>query len=234
MVKKIPYGTVDIRNPHFCISWKNSNVNGNYELIMVLSTAPDVEKMKLCLLVHDIKYERAIKEIQEEVVYYLYKLKNPDPVSYLVYHATTLANVYSNVHFIFIEKINDKNLLYYIKTRSKQIGVYYINFVSELEKKYAIIAVKVLRNRACGRSFISDKEHFNKKLFELYDLILEKMPAVDDFKIETSFTIIEFSKWLADLDLHSFCIILSYLKKIKLIKLADVEDYLKFFYLNRK
>ena len=122
--QKIKYGEVDITKPHFGLYYGDPSLNESYELIMVLSVAKTVDEIKMCLLVHDISYMNAVRDVENEINYYL-SLNHPDPIRYLInYHCRcALANVYSKVRFNFVEKITKDNILYYFNTQSKIINI---------------------------------------------------------------------------------------------------------------
>lgn len=234
-IKKIKFGDVDLTKPHFAISWGSNNAPDSYELIMVLNTAATVDQMRVFLLVHDIKYEQAIKEVQNEISYYLYGLNNPDPIGYLIhYHCRSLANAYSNVRFSFVEKIHKNNILYYLLNRTKQLNIYNNSSATNMQRRYFEISVDQLVAVALDRNGVSNVVDYNKDLFDLYELIFCKIPMTDNFIITDTFTIVEFSGWLNRLKNIEFCNILIYLKKIKLIKHKETERYLKLFYMNNK
>ena len=123
--KKVKFGEVDITKPHFGLYYGAPSSNESYELIMVLSVAKTVDEMKMCLLVHDISYMNAVKDVENEINYYL-SLNHPDPIGYLInYHCNcALANVYSKIRFNFVEKITKDNILYYFKTQSNILNIY--------------------------------------------------------------------------------------------------------------
>lgn len=231
---KINYGKVSLTSPHFLLSWRNNLSSTEYHHIFLLSAESKDANLRKELLVHDLKFEEAIKAVDDEIKYYIFELNHRNPVSYLIYHCQTMANVYSNVQFLYVNEINNDNLLYYIKTKSKQMGIFYNSYISDYQKHYANIEVEMIRSYACHDKYFYDKNHFNNILINLYDLILNQIATKDNFQFSNSLNIIAFAKWLSGISVYNFCIIMNYLKKIKLIKPADVENYLKFYYLNRK
>jgi hypothetical protein len=50
----------------------------------------------------DSRYEEAIAAVRDELDYYLVELGDADPWAYAMYHAKTMANLYSSVHWIGI------------------------------------------------------------------------------------------------------------------------------------
>ena len=234
-MKKIKYGEVDITQLHFGLYYGDPSSNESYELIMVLSVAKTVDEMKMCLLVHDISYMNAVKDVENEINYYL-SLNHPDPIGYLInYHCNcALANVYSKVRFSFVKKITKDNILYYFKTKSKVLNIYNSSSVFEYKKKYFAICVDDIFNQVLERKIQNTVIDYNKNLLHLYEIIFYKVPTTDNFELGELPSIVEFSKWLYKLEISSFCNILNYLKKTKLITSGNVDNFLRLFYLNKK
>jgi len=233
-LKKNKFGDVDLTKPHFGIYYGNNSSNDIYELIMVLSVAQTVDEMRLCLLVHDITYEQVIKEVQNEISYYLFGLKNPDPIGYLIYHCQTLANAYSNVRFSFVQKIHKNNILYYFNARPKQLNIYNDSFTTAFQRRYFELSVDQIYELAIGRDIQGRAANYNKDLYDIYEIIFFKLIQIDNLEIIETPTIVEFSKWLSKLKVLDFCNILNYLNKVKLVNFADVERLLKLYHLNAR
>jgi hypothetical protein len=234
-MEKIKYGEVDITQLHFGLYYGDPSSNESYELIMVLSVAKTINEMKMCLLVHDISYMNAVKDVENEINYYL-SLNHPDPIGYLInYHCNcALANVYSKVRFNFVEKITKNNILYYFKTQSKIINIYNNSYVFEYKKKYFSICVDNIFNQALERKIQNTVFDYNNNLLHLYEIIFFKVPTANQFELSELPSIVEFSKWLYKLEIINFCNILNYLKKIKLINSRNIDSLLRLFLLNKK
>ena len=225
--KKIKFGEVDLTKPHFCISWKNNLISDDYKVIMVLSVAETVDEMRLCLLEHDISFEDAINSILYQVNYYLYELKNYDPILYLIYHSKqSFANVYSNVRFIYIDEIVKENILYYIITRSKHLCIYNDSSTTEIIKNLVDYQILKLFNYNIDLNYPSK---FNENFNELLEIINNILPNLDNFDLNYNFTVFEFTRWLASLDSYQFANMLNYFKKIKLVKPSDILKFIEVY-----
>ena len=113
---KLKYGNVSLNKEFFSLSWRENLQVDEYHQIMVVSVERHVHEMKMEFLVHDLKYEKAISDVVNEINYYLFELKNPDPIGYLIYHSqNALANVYSTVRCTYVENITKNNILFYLK-----------------------------------------------------------------------------------------------------------------------
>lgn len=233
--QKIKYGEVDIKRQHFGLYYGDPSSNESYELIMVLSVAKTIDEIKMCLLVHDISYMNAVKDVENEINYYL-SLNHPDPIQYLIsYHCNcALANVYSKVRFSFVQKITKNNILYYFETQSKILNLYNSSSVYEFKRRYFLICVDDIFNQVLERKIQNTVIDYNKNLLHLYEIIFYKVPTTDQFELSELPSIVEFSKWLYKLEIKSFCNIINYLKKIKLLNSGNVDNFLKLFYSNKK
>jgi len=223
----ISFGDVDINKPHFVIYWRDDVKNDDYHLVMILSIDQDINNMKLCLLVHDISYEQAVKDVQNEVNYYLFELQNHNPLGYLLHHTGQLSNFYGKVMFSYVDKITNKNLLYYVTTRTMQLNLLHCNSFYVIVEKYISHYVDnliVITNNADWYV------NYNSNLNHFYNLIINKLPEHDDFTLYQSFTIIEFAKWLERLDVYQFASVLVYLKKIRLIKPTEIQPFIAVYH----
>lgn len=226
--KKIQFGDVDLTKPHFCISWKNNLISDDYKVIMVLSVAETVDEMRLCLLEHDISFEDAINSILYQVNYYLYELKNYDPILYLIYHSKqSMANIYSNVMFSYIENIDKNCMLYYIIAKSKIICIYNNRCVSKILSMYMDRAANDLFKRKINEE---DNSVYNNDFIEFYNIICNYLPKADEFELKQKFSFIEFSKWIKKLTAFQFSNIINYLNKIRIIKIKDNIRFVNLHY----
>lgn len=51
------------------------------------------------LITTDIQTQRILKEIRQELDFYLVEKREEKPWEYMIYHCTTVANIYSKVHW---------------------------------------------------------------------------------------------------------------------------------------
>lgn len=230
--QKIKFGNVDISQPHFLISHSPEYGCEGWAPIGVLSTARTVEEMRLALLVHDIKDRPAIDLMIKELSFYLSELKEDDQILYLIYHCSTISNIYSNIHFSYIESINKNNIIYYILTESKLNCIYNNKSFSDINQRYLDITVNKLFADALNKNSYNDS--YNDTLYYFHDLIFKKVPSVNNFEIHDQPTVLEFAKLLSGMEIDKFCNILNYLKKIKLVKINEIDSLLNFFNVNRR
>ncbi len=228
--QKVHFGKINISNPHFAIYFSD-NETSHWELIGLLSVAQMVEDIRLALYTKKVQNPNVYKLLQNELHFYLYELKNPNPISYLIYHCSTLSNVYSKIHFSFIPEITKDNLIYYIKTNSKFIGIYDDKNVSILQEKYFNIIFDNIYKKAIGKYNI-DKNNYNYQLQVLNEYLFNELPRVGQFQLEEGMTNEELSQFISKLQILDFCNILNYLLKIKIMKRKEIENMLIFFYVN--
>ena len=224
---KLKYGHVSLNKNFFSLSWRENLQVDEYHQIMVVSIDRNVHEMKMELLVHDLKYEKAIADVVNEINYYLFELKNPDPISYLIYHSqNALANVYSTVRFTYVENISKNNILLYLITRCKQLCIYNDSYATDIQKKLVAYQILKLFNYNID---LNHPSKFNQNFNELLEIINNKLPVHDNFDLNTNFTVFEFSRWLASLDSYQFANMLNYFKKIKLIKTGDILKFIEVY-----
>jgi len=234
IARSIKHGKVNISNqPHFLIFYSEDMGCKDWFPVAVLSMANTVE-MRLALLVHDIKYLNVVDMVKRELNFYLYELNKPDPVDYLCYHCSTMANIYSHVHFQFIPRIDKNNIFYFIEKSSMLLGLHNTAPVSTLQEKYVDAIVDNLFNDAIGLANQLDGAVYNENLIMLHDLCFNGIPTVNNFEIVEPLTLVELSQKLATLDIRCFCNVINYLRKMKLLKLKDVKKMLVFFAVNKK
>ena len=227
------YAKVDISKPHFLISWSDT-YDSTWRPISLLSLASTVDAMRLSLLTSNPDDLHALDMMHRELNFLLIELHNPDPGSYLCYHCGTLSNVaYNNIHFTFVENINKNNILYYIRTESKLIGIYNNPAVTNMQERYMDVVVDALFGKVLNTVNPNEVIVYNEILFKMLNLIFVQIPNIKNFRITEPLTLIEFSKWLSTLEILDFLNILNYLRKIKLLKIADIKPLLKFYYLNQ-
>jgi len=238
MKSKIRYGTVDITRPHFLINYTPDPGGdpSSRRPIAILSSAQSITDLRLELLTCNVDDMPVLEMIHQKINFYLFELKNKDNVEYLKYYCTTLSNLaYSHIIFNYIKKIHKNNIFYYLITRSKQMGIYNNPSVTNMQQRYVEITVERLFGEVLDHDILCNTVDYNKDLYDIYDLIFFlKVPLADNFKITDAFTIVEFSKWLDKLDNSAYCNILNYLIKIRLLKKADVDRFLKLFIENKR
>lgn len=59
--------------------------------------------MKVQFLVGDPRNAEVVGDVKQEIQYYLFDLKEPNPWLYAKYHCGTMSNLYGNVHWPFFE-----------------------------------------------------------------------------------------------------------------------------------
>ena len=210
------------------MSWRENLQVDEFHQIMVVSIERHVHEMKMELLVHDLKYEKAIADVVNEINYYLFELKNPDPIGYLIYHSqNALANVYSTVRFTYVENITKNNILFYLITRCKQLCIYDDSSAIDIQKKLVDYQILKLFNYNID---LNHPSKFNQNFNELLEIINNKLPTHDNFDLNYNFTVFEFSRWLASLDSCQLANILNYLKKIKLVNPSDIFKFIEVYH----
>ena len=151
--KKVKFGDMNLTKPHFLISYSPEYGCEGWKPKAVLSAASTVEEMRLALLVHDISDRPAIDLMLKEISFYLFELKENDTIAYLIYHCSTMSNVYSNIHFSYIKSINKNNFIYYIITECKLQCIYNNNSFYVIKDKYLNITVKHIFNNALNKVY---------------------------------------------------------------------------------
>ena len=235
---KIKQGSVDISNPYILISYSDEYGVDDWIPIAVLSVAQTVEQMRLEMLYDDDDiHDSILKMMHEELRFYLFELDNPCNISYLLYHCSTMANIYSNIHFKFIEKITASNLMHYIRTKSQLDRICFTSMIGNIQDMYTQAMTLSLWDSALDTNFTHrTKDQFNNSLNELYKILFVKLPEHDGFEIgdQDRFNLIEFSSYLAELDIADFSYILNYLMHLQLIGQKDIPKMLNFFYQNKR
>lgn len=224
---KLKYGPIGINKEFFSISWRDNLQVDEFHQIMVVSIDRNVHEIKMELLVHDLKFEKAIADVVNEINYYLFELMKPDPIGYLIYHSQqAMANVYSTVRFTYVENITKNNILFYLVTRCKQLCIYKDSFATDIQKRLVDYQILKLFNYNID---LNNPSKFNKNFNDLLDIINNKLPVHDNFDLNYRFTVFEFTRWLASLDSYQFANILNYFKKIKLIKTGDIMKFIEVY-----
>lgn len=233
---KVKFGDVDITKPHFLLTWRESYRDTQSIQIAVLSEPTNIDDVRLCLLTGDIKHEDAIKEVIQEVEYYLFELKNPDPIRYLADHhaRNALANIYSNVRFTFVERISTDTIFYFLKLKAKKLKIYNSSFVYDLMQYYVNIAVDDVFDKALGNDKIECADKYNANLNHLYSLIYKDIPASNGFAMDNSIPIPKFSRLIDKMDINEYCNVLNYLRKMRQVTTEEARDLLRFYILNQK
>ena len=160
----------------------------------------------------------------------MHELKNPDPIAYLLQiHCSSMANIYSKIHISFIPNITKNNIIYYISTQSKIINIYNNVKVSALQERFLELTVNLLFEKALSvkdKNRISD---YNNNLNLFHKILFTELPINID-----QFTVVELADFLANVDITTYCNIINYFAKIKLIKPKNIDGLLKFYYVNKK
>jgi len=229
--KYFNFGDVDITRPFFIIKYVENFTDDNGKELAILSA----NDLKLSLLVHDARIMPVLDMMYSELKFYLHDLHHVDPVSYLIYHVGTLSNVYSNIRFIYIDKITSKNIFCYLRIKAKSINIYNNFFVTDIERQYTELIIGHLFDEVLHRSNTCNSSDFNKVFTRLFEIFFTRLPEVDGFTLPDSPpSYINFSRILSNMAARDFCNILNYLKKIKLIKPSEIEGFLQSFHVNKR
>ena len=230
----IAYGQVDISSAHLLLSYTEECGGTDWEPIAVLSIEKAVEDLRVELLVSDVRFKPAIDQMQKVLHYYLHELNNPSPIGYLIHHCSTLSNVYGQLHFSFIERIDESNLFYYILTRAK-LECIYKNFKAiTLQRRYAELCIDHLFDLAFDRLNRNDEDSYNNELHFLYTILFCDLPKLEKFHLAYNKNFNEFEKAITKLNSLDFCSILNYLNKKKLVKTKENDNLLQFYNRNQK
>jgi len=230
--RSIEYGPVDLTRPHLLLSFFEDYGVAASRPVAVLSPAQAVEDMRLSLLFHDIESEYIIGLIQNKLTCILYKHNHPDPLLYILCYCDSFMNlVYSNIRLSKVKNIHKNNILYYIKTKSKLVGIPPAA-ASEMQDRYIEVVVNSLFENVLNSGNHQDFEIYNQDLYHFQSLIFNDLPSKDGFEIEEPLSIIEFAKLLSTVEINDFCYILLYLKKIKLLGRNDHDRFLSMYHLN--
>lgn len=231
MIKSlVKYGDIDLRSAHFLIT-----AGEDWMPIAILSAPTDkVVDMKLALLVHDPDMGEVFAAMHKELNLYLYELSNPCRISYLIYHSTTMSNVYSRIHFTYIDKIDGSNLLHYVLTNSKLLGFHNTIAVSTLHQQLTNIMIDGLFAEALGGWGQFDDDQYNRNLAYLHNVLFIELPKIHDYQLQDMPGMPVFADSIAKLSSMDFCNVIHYLKKIKLIKRKEIQRFLEFYRINQK
>ena len=228
---KIKFSMVDITRPFFTINYSPSLASDTYKELAILSA----ENAELFLLEHDVKYSKAIDTMFLELNFYLYELENNNPIAYLIYHCSTLSNIYSQIRFNYIEKITCQNIFHYLRLKAKSLNIHNNNFVTDLERQYAQLTIDHMFVEAFQNKKAYNVSEFNEKFITFFDLIFIHLPKVDGFNLPDSPpSFIHFSKILSSMEIRTFCNILNYFKRVKLIKPSEINGFISMFHINKK
>jgi len=229
--ERILYGDVNIGMPHFLIKYSEEYGSEISRQVAVMSLANAVQDMRLSLLVHDIEDKFIIDLLHKKITCHLFELNYPDPISYLIYHCGTLSNlVYSRIKIYYVPSINKDNILYFMTTMAKLMG---IAFVTEMKQRYLDVIINQLFKKALNQdNWNNSLRDYNQCLNDMHDCIYVKLPKINNFDINEKPTIIEFASRLAHIEVLEFCIVLNYLKKTKLVHYRNIEKYLNFYHQN--
>ena len=226
-------GEIKLAAPHFVIFYSSEYGTENWREIAVLSVASTVDQMRLQQLHYGID-EEILRLMNKELNFYLFELDNPDPISYLCYHCSTMSNIYSNIHFAYVESITSKNLLYYITTKSKQLGIYQNGPTGDYKYIYLRIVTQILHEKALHKQeYPLSPTEYNNALELLHRLLYTTVPKHAGFEIHESCNFIQLSKMISSLFLDDLCVILNYLKHFSLLKNRDIVKLMKFYYMNK-
>lgn len=229
------YGSVKITDPHFIIAWSPEIGADGWEDFALLSWSPTPEQMKLEILYHTVDDE-ILDELHREIDFYLYALKNTDPVGYLEYHCAVLANVYSHIHFNRVGKITLRAFRYYVIKRSLQLGIYESGLVRDLtENLMPLVNYHYLSPLADN-----DTKRIHKVTVTDYDFnirllmrVFKQLNEKDGTALET-LNYIQAGKLMSSLPLSTYCQMIALFRHFGLIKHKNLGPLLLFYYVNKR
>jgi hypothetical protein len=199
--------------------------------IAILTMAPTVEQMQLVTFPN---VDQDILEMMDrELHFYLHELKNPDPQSYLIYHGNVLANVYTNIHTSFVERIDFHNFGHFIYSQSKIHGCYYNSMASGLFENFTSIVSHYLNLKANNDPWVEQVHtvKFDQNLRLLHRIFFTKLK--DRYGLELPpFNGIQLAKYIcdSDMDLEVFCNMLNLFYSDNIIKFKHLKELLLFKY----
>ena len=231
-IKTIEQGDVNIAEPHFLISYSDNYGVDNWRSIAVLSLSlQNVNDMRLALLLYGID-DTIIEMMHRELNFYLFQLKNSSVLEYLIFHCSSMSNIYSNIHFTYVQEINKNNFLYYIKTQSKLLGIFFNSFIADIQQCYLQHEVKLIFDKALYKTNPDAVEDYNKNLNYFYRLIFIVLPKQKGFIINDKFNLVELSQYISTISIKEFSYILNYLRHAGL-KNSGIMRLLKFYHTNK-
>lgn len=227
------YGSVKITDPHFLISWTDELGGTDWEGVALLSWV-SVPEMKLELLYPDLAVETLDKLIST-VDFYLFHLKNPDPVGYLEYHTRTVSNAYGPVHFTLVDGgITLNKFKYYIRTRSLQLGIH--GLPNDLQENL----MPIVNYHYLTPLADNDTKRIHKVTVTDYDFhlrllmrVMKRLNREEGTKLETV-NFLHMSRFINDLSLNTYCHMLALLRHFGLIKHKNLGPLLLFYYVNKR
>lgn len=232
---KNQYGSVSVTEPHFIIAWSDQIGADDWKDFALLSMAFTPSEMKLELLYSSVD-EEILDKLHQEIDFYLYELKNNDPVGYLEYHCQTLSNVYSQIHFSLVDRITLKIFKYYVDKRSLQLGIYDSSLPRDLEGNFIpIVNYHYLSPMADG-----DQGRVHKATVTDYDYhvrllsrVMRKLNEKEGTKLETV-NCLQIGKVINGMSLNTYCHMLALFRAFALIKHKHLGPLLLFYYVNKR
>ena len=229
--RSIQIGSVRVTKPHFSINYSAEFGGVNWMQIAILSAEKNVEDIRLQIF--DSRVDKLVLDrMYNEINFYLFELHENNPVGYLCYHVGQLANIYTHIHFSFIEGISRSTLVYYFSTIAKIANIYNNSKVDKLKELYIQLTINELFGKVFSREKL-DHFQFNRNLNYLYNIIFNIIPQRECFEMPETLTIPEFSQFLSTLKIDEYCNILNYMIHVKLIKNIEIEKLMFMFLINQ-
>lgn len=99
-------GRVDLAKEHFELRYGSAEDGSWSDWIPVAVIGPPttgIVNVRFLVEPGDPKNAEAISDVKQEIQYYLFELKEPNPWLYAKYHCGTMSNFSGNVHWSFFE-----------------------------------------------------------------------------------------------------------------------------------
>lgn len=229
--KSIPEAFVHPAHQHFLISF-SQEYDSDWQPVSLLSYTSSVDELRLCLL-HDQLEEDILSQLNTELDFYLFSKGESDPVGYLHYHVSTQANnIYSKIHFSFLDNITVSTLGYYARIQSmlKRKDLEYTQ--NSLNNAYLQTIMLNLQDMAA----LSEKNEFQnvfcrENLPMLYKSIFNKLPKNDEFAFTTIPDENSFAEQWGLLSLKDVCCFLAYLYVCGFMNGVNVVKALRLYHL---
>ena len=102
-------GSVDRTTEHFELRYGSSDKAGWDDWLPVALVGPPSERVFVVEFLIEEKlapqHPKIIRQVQEELDFYLVNLGERDPWAYAQYHCGTASNVYSDIHWSYFPKL---------------------------------------------------------------------------------------------------------------------------------
>lgn len=205
---ELNWNTVDVAQPHFLISYGE-----DWEPLAILQAS---ESAEINLLINDID-DDVLSLIKNVVGYYLYEKQEVDPIGYLMYHCTTVANATAKIRFSYVYEITSELMVHFFLCENALCNLENIDLINRAKNHYSDILPINLFD-------VEQLEMYDKTLRKLTSIIMEEIPASYNFTLTDKPAFEDFRIWLKALTVDEFISILTFLSACDYIEL-DEEDY---------